>query len=334
MTELALTTGGMDVVEVLVRELFEAAIRQHVSDIYIGRHGDMVWMQLRQVNTVSLWREISPTIGEQVLTYLKFQANMAVSERRRPQVGALDWQMGSQTVECRLSAVGDYAGSETLVIRLIFDRTTTVSHYLRPEQSAELKRLVQRRGLFLFAGPTGSGKTTTMYRLARQLNVAAVVLSIEDPVEIREDLFTQLQVNPAAGMTYSALIKVALRQRPDVLILGEIRDAETASAAINAALSGHLVLSTVHARSAGGTIARLLALGVTGEQLQQVLTAACYQRLIPMVNDEIGVLMDILSEQQLFAGTTVMTEGWRQALGRAEKVGQISAETTKKFWHG
>lgn len=321
-------------VEALVKELLGAAVAQHVSDIYIGRHGEQVWIQLRRLAVVSLWRQVPTTVGDQLLTYLKFHANMTLSEHRRPQVGALDWQADDQSVPLRLATVGDYAGSETLVIRLIFDQATTIGHYLRPEQPAQLAKLVRRRGLFLFAGPTGSGKTTTMYALARQLNVAAVVLAIEDPVEIRESNFTQLQVNVSAGMTYAALVKVALRQRPDVLIIGEIRDAETAQVAVNAALSGHLVLSTVHARSAGGTVARLLALGVTLQQLQQVLTAACYQRLIPLVNDGMSTLMDILADDQLFLGTRSMTEGWRHALGKAEQSGKVSATTARDYWNG
>lgn len=320
-------------IEDMIQSLMTRAVTQRVSDIYILPVTVGYQIRLRQTNRVVVWQNVTAAIGQQMLTYFKFHANMAVSERRRPQVGALTWP-GEPTVELRFSTVGDYANQESLVIRVIYPYAATSGHYLQAEQPKQLLALAQRRGLLLFSGPTGAGKTTTMYTVASQLAAATVVLTVEDPVEIKEPRFMQLQVNAPAGMTYEALIKVGLRHRPDVFIIGEIRDAVTAQAAVRAALSGHLVLSTVHAQTAGGTVSRLLDLGIPVSQLQQVLTAACYQRLIPRVKTTPAVLLDILAGQALWPAPKETTERWRDSLEDAVNTGTITPATAQRFVAG
>ncbi|WP_203641732.1 competence type IV pilus ATPase ComGA [Levilactobacillus andaensis] len=317
-----------------IEKLLAQAIGQQVSDIYVIPHQAGYQIRFRRLQVVSVWQTIPLATGLQVMTYFKFHADMAVSENRRPQVGALTWTHEQLPVELRFSTVGDYAGQESLVIRLIYPYTATQAAYLVPQQAVTLTQLAGQRGLMVFAGPTGAGKTTTMYATASRLSTTALVLAIEDPVEIKESRFIQLQVNPAAGMTYADLIKVGLRHRPDVFIIGEIRDQVTAQAAIRAALSGHLVLTTVHARSAAGTVARLLELGVSLQQLQQVLTAACYQRLIPRVAQPPAVLLDILTEETIWDAASQTTEGWRQTLDQAVHAGTITAATRQSFRAG
>lgn len=320
-------------VESLIEELISAAVVCHTSDIYILPHQAGYQIRWRQATALSVWRTVTMAVGRQLITYFKFHADMAVSEQRRPQVGALTWP-GEPPVELRFSTVGDYANQESMVIRLIYPYLATSSAYLIPEQQDQLAVLAERRGLILFAGPTGAGKTTTMYMTASRLDNAAMILTVEDPVEIKETQFVQLQVNPAAGLSYEALIKVGLRHRPDAFIIGEIRDYQTAQAAVRAALSGHLVLSTVHAQTAAGTINRLLDLGVTSSQLHQVLTAACYQRLIPQQDGRSAVLLDILSGAELWQPVTTMTERWRRALEHAATDQKISAATVQQFQAG
>lgn len=316
-----------------VSELLMAAVQQRISDIYILPEKTGYQIRLRQLEAVSVWRRITAELGAQVITYLKFQANMAVSENRRPQVGALTWP-GEPPLELRFSTVGDYAGRESLVIRVIYPYHTGQMAYLDQTQPAQLDRLAAKRGLLLFAGPTGSGKTTTMYTIASRLAATATVLTIEDPVEIKTDSFIQLQVNAAAGMSYDALLKVGLRHRPDVFIIGEIRDQLTAQAAVRAALSGHLVLSTVHAQTASGSVSRLAELGVSLAHLRQVLTASCYQRLIPRVARTPAVLLDILTDQALWQTTRTTTERWRNTLEQARQQQVISLETARQFRAG
>lgn len=319
-------------IQKMITELLAAARAKRVSDIYVLPQQTGYQIRLRQLGAVMTWRQVTAQLGRQLITYFKFQANMAVSENRRPQVGAMTWPGPPEPLELRFSTVGDYVGRESLVIRVIYPYHTGQMAYLDGTQPVQLQQLAQRRGLLLFAGPTGSGKTTTMYTIAREL--AVTVLTIEDPVEIKEADFIQLQVNEAAEMDYEALVKVGLRHRPDVFIIGEIRDTVTAQAAVRAALSGHLVLTTVHAQSAGGAIPRLTELGVPLVQLRQVLTGSCYQRLIPRLQDGPAVLLDILTGDQLWQAAKTTTERWRQTLEEAGKEHTISMATVRQFWEG
>ena len=181
-------------------------------------------------------------------------------------------------VSIRLSTVGDYRGYESLVIRLLHDEERELRFWF--DQLPDLKKKLAGRGLYLFAGPVGSGKTTLMHALAQERFADQQVMSIEDPVEIKQDNMLQLQLNDQIGMTYDNLIKLSLRHRPDLLIIGEIRDKETARAVVRASLTGVTVFSTIHAKSVRGVYERLLELGVSEEELKIVLQGICYQRLI------------------------------------------------------
>ncbi len=183
--------------------------------------------------------------------------------------------------------------------------------------------------MFVIAGPTGSGKTSTLYRLLNNIAAEKLVLTIEDPVEIQQHQFIQLQVNTSAQMDYDALIKVALRHRPEVLLVGEIRDTATAKATIRAALSGHLVFSTVHAMSARDVVLRLLDLGIKSEQLKLALGGVVYQRLITTISGTQAALIDYLSEgliKRIIAGESVekFSNMWRETLQYALKHNIIS----------
>ncbi len=139
---------------------------------------------------------------------------------------------------------------------------------------------IKGRGLYLFSGPVGSGKTSLMYQLVKLRFETKQVITIEDPVEIKQDNMLQLQLNESIDMTYDNLIKLSLRHRPDILIIGEIRDKETARAVIRASLTGAMVFSTIHAKSIPGVYARMLELGTSSEELQNALRGIVYQRLI------------------------------------------------------
>ena len=322
----------MKVNDQLIAKIMEIAINHKTSDIYI-LPSQIGFRLLRLTNGIlSQPQKLSSHDGQRLMAYFKYRANMAVSEHRRPQMGAMKWSVPNQTVYLRLSSVGDYRGRESLVIRLIYqlheNYRLLVSH-----QWSQLQQICSHRGMVIFAGPMGSGKTTTMYRLGRQFASSGVVMSIEDPVEIDEPSFVQLQVNELAQMNYDSLIRVGLRHRPAVFIVGEIRDPQTALMTVRAALSGHLVLATVHAQNTGGVVHRLKQLGVEETYLQQTLTGICYQRLLP-TSDGPAVLFDLLDSRNQATIMGGMTDGWHENLKQAAKTGKIDAATARLFQEG
>ena len=319
-----------------LESLLAKLITKRVADLYLLPTDSGYRLLANQSGRLSLLAHLANEKAQHWISNLKFRANMAVSEHRRPQAGAIHWHEGQQ-VDLRLSSVGDYNGRESLVVRFIYELAEQEYRLLLPDQWRRLKGAVAKRGMVLFAGPTGSGKTTTMYRLAAEFK-AGVVMTIEDPVEIREPAFLQLQVNRLAGMDYQDLLRVGLRHRPQVFIIGEIRDGQTAQMAVQAALSGHLVLATGLARTAPGVLARLQQLGVEPYYLFQTLSGVCYQRLLPTDNGQLAVLFDLLLDQQLVAAVSRpdggMSDEWQNNLAQAVCNGQITAETSRQFQNG
>ncbi|QFG46655.1 competence protein [Lapidilactobacillus dextrinicus] len=320
-----------------VHELIRTAVAKEYHDLFFKPQ--LAGWQLigRNILATTLLAELSLEQGQIMINYLKFQAQMDLSEHRRPQIGAWHYQQDDLSIDLRLATVGDYLNRESLVVRLLAQETKSCA-FINPERYQELHKLLKRRGLLVFAGPTGSGKTTLMYHLAQELSQQATVLTIEDPTEIVEPHFIQLQVNEEAQMTYPALLKISLRLRPDVLVIGEIRDQETAAIAVQAALSGHLVLATLHARSASGVIKRLLDLGVHNSSLTNALTACCYQRLIPTTADEtLKIALDLLPPDLITAAINKPSNelhNWWTDLQAAQKDGTITEQTLQDYLWG
>lgn len=322
-------------IEQLGQTLLSAAVASGSSDLYIQPVHDTYKVFEHHGNGLSLVRELTINEGQQLIAHFKYRANMAITETRRPQLGALTLTVAGQTVHLRLSSVGNFINQESLVIRLLLPLEEQRLAYLMPEQLATLHEWSLLRGLLLFAGPTGSGKTSTIYHLAKKLSESLSVLSVEDPTEIVAPDFLQLQVNPAADMSYQALIKVALRHRPEVLIIGEIRDHETAQAAIDAALSGHLVLSSVHAQTAKGIVTRLRQLGIDSAAITQAVVGVAYQRLLPTNTGEMSALLDLASGPvDKWEQTTAMTPQWEENLRHARDNDQISTAVYRRFKAG
>lgn len=321
------------IIENYFSDLLSAAILKQSSDIYFLPKKDGYDVKLRFKNQVVISDRLSKLDGRKCLNYCKFQADMAISEHRRPQVGAMDWYVQNNCYSLRLSTVGDFNAAESLVIRIIYPLNRINQSTFLPEQLDQLVELTKQRGLIAFAGPTGSGKTTTIYHLAKKVAQEQLVMSIEDPVEIAESDFLQLQVNEAAGMGYSELIKVGLRHRPDVFLIGEIRDEITANAAIQAALSGHLVLATVHSQDPWGIIKRISQLGITQEYINQSVTGLVYQRLIPDIEGNSQSLMAIHHLKDS-AAEPYQWEEWQQNLETMVDSNQITKETAKQFATG
>lgn len=322
-------------IEQLGQQLLSAAVASGSSDLHIQPVGNTYHVFEHHGDGLSLVSELTMSDGQQLIAHFKYRANMAITETRRPQLGALTLDVDGQTVHLRLSSVGNFINQESIVIRLLLPLTEQRLTFLVPEQLASLSDWCRLRGLILFAGPTGSGKTSTIYQLAQHLSSSLSVLSIEDPTEIVAPDFLQLQVNPAAEMSYQALIKVALRHRPEVLIIGEIRDRETAKAAVDAALSGHLVLSSVHAQTAKGTVTRLSQLGIDSAALNQAITGVAYQRLLPTVGGKLAALLDLASGPVAeWQSTTEMTPQWEEYLKHARRNQQITNAVFQQFKAG
>lgn len=317
-----------------VDELILAAQRAQVADIYLLPTTTGYHLKYHRDGQLEAVAQLAIGEGERLIGILKYQADMNVVEKRRPQVGRFE----QNELTIRVSTVGDYLNRETAVLRLLYDDADMPKAWLDAQQFAQLQLDLPAAGLVVLAGPTGSGKTSTIYDLLRNLSSDKLVLTIEDPVEVRQADLVQLQVNDLAQMDYQALIKVALRHHPEVLFVGEIRDARTAQAALQAALSGHLVLTTVHALSAPDIVLRLQQLGLPTNQLQTALSGVVYQRLVPLLAGGQAAVLDARFGMDLEAiwqnRAPKFSQKWQEVLANASQQKQISAQMAAYYQNG
>ncbi len=289
----------------LVNSLLNEAVREGASDIHIECHRETVAVRYRIDGRLVPAESVggaavtgsAATVAEasdvglvpvrrfaSVSARLKVLAGLNAAERRRPQDGRFTARLASDAVDVRFSSVPAVTG-ESLVLRLFpLSRERHALHELGMPAGMlrELGRVVERQsGLVLLSGPTGSGKTTTLHAaLSRITDGHRKVITIEDPVEYRLDGAVQIQTNEAAGLTFESVLRRVLRQDPNVIMVGEIRDPQTAGLATRAALTGHLVLATIHSRSAAGALDRLVDLGVDRVLLDRLAPTLLAQRLI------------------------------------------------------
>lgn len=276
----------------LVDEVLHRAVRERASDVHFEPFEGEFRVRYRVDGTL---RELPPLPSSRifpVIARLKVMAGLNVAERRVPQDGRIRLVVDGRCVDLRISTLPTQAG-ESVVLRVL-DRSTAplaLSELGMPEAvEAGLQTVVRRpHGILLVTGPTGSGKTTTLYGCLRLINaVERKLLTAEDPVEYEIDGVMQLPVNPAIELTFATALRAFLRQDPDVLMVGEIRDPETARVAVQAALTGHLVLSTLHTTDAAGAIIRLIDMGVEPYLLCATLEAVLAQRLVRRVCQACG----------------------------------------------
>ncbi|MDE8562576.1 competence type IV pilus ATPase ComGA [Anoxybacillus rupiensis] len=277
----------MNEIEQLADRLVKEASEIGASDIHIVPRRDDALIQFRMDGSLVVKGMLEKGLYERLLVYFKFLADMDIGERRRPQSGAMEITQNGVHVSLRLSTLPTLY-DESLVIRLLpHNSLLPLSHLaLFPSTTRILLSLLHHsHGLLIFTGPTGSGKTTTLYTLlaACQKKWPRNVITLEDPVEKRIENMLQVQVNEKAGITYATGLKAILRHDPDVVIVGEIRDEETAKIAVRAALTGHLILSTMHTKNAIGAIYRLLEFGVSWREIEQTMLAVTAQRLVELM---------------------------------------------------
>jgi competence protein ComGA len=262
------------------------ALHLGASDIHFIPQAEHAVIRMRVDGKIKLRQKLPNHMMRKLISHLKFVSGMDIGERRRPQNRGLDMRVGEKTIRMRLSTFPSQP-SETLVLRLFLHKheLTIKRLALFPSQAKLLKDLISTTsGLIIISGPTGVGKTTTLYSLLkeRQNKTNENVITLEDPIEQPETHFLQMEVNEKAGVTYAVGLKNLLRHDPDIIMLGEVRDQETAKMAVRAALTGHLVVTTVHSSSATGVIKRLIDLSIPQGDLEEVLHAVVAQRLIQL----------------------------------------------------
>ena len=272
------------------------------SDIHFILKENKILVQFR-VGAFMIPHEAIPiSLYEQLLAYIKFQASLTLTHPRQPQSGLLQLQTDSTIYYTRVSILPT-SHYQSLVLRLInHQQQKTLDDIPYFIQNVDiLKDMAKMQaGLILISGPTGCGKTTTTYAFIDYLkhHLGKSIVTIEDPVEYQQPAIVQMQVNESLGMTYDVGIKEILRHDPDVIIIGEIRDTQTAHQALRAAFTGHLVISTVHAKNVMGTITRLLDLGISLQELEQALVGVVNQRLIQK-EDERKAIFELCFGEQL-----------------------------------
>lgn len=278
--------GGLtelDAVQVL-DHLVKRAVAMQASDIHIEPRRQGMRVRYRvdgvMINQGLLPLELAPTLASRV----KVLARMDMTERRLPQDGQFSLELGGPSmVHLRASTFPGIHG-ETMVLRLLLGHQLIPLDRLgmAPVEVGKIKRLAKSpSGLILVCGPTGSGKTSTLYSVLKEMNTAELsVVTLEDPIEVEFPEITQGQTNPRQGFTFAAGLRAILRQDPDVIMVGEMRDAETAQIALQASLTGHLVLSTLHTSDTVETIMRLVDLGAESWIVANALLAVAAQRLV------------------------------------------------------
>jgi general secretion pathway protein E len=268
----------------LINAIIAEAVRQGVSDIHIEPYESGLVVRMRADGVLREHLRMPPHVAPVVVSRIKVMARLDIAERRVPQDGRIALTLAGKAVDVRVSTLPSRAG-ERVVMRIL-DKDTAGIDFDVLGLSGEVERvlreaLAEPNGIILVTGPTGSGKTTTIYAALKQLNDGERnILTVEDPVEYAVDGIGQTQVNAKVGLDFAAGLRAILRQDPDVVMVGEIRDRETADIAVQASLTGHLVLSTVHTNDAVGAITRLKDLKVEPFLLASSLRAVVAQRLV------------------------------------------------------
>src|SRR5271165_2323412 len=268
----------------LVNVLITRAVETQASDIHIEPFEDRLRVRYRYDGVLHEAESPPRHLAAAITSRIKIMARLDIAERRMPQDGRIKMAVRGQDVDFRVSTIPSLHG-ETVVLRIL-DRTAVVFDYARLGLSpAVIRRLGSAlelpNGIVLVTGPTGSGKTTTLYTGLLALNaVTRKIVTVEDPIEYQLQGINQIQVRAQIGLTFASLLRSILRQDPDVIMVGEIRDGETAQIAVQAALTGHLVLSTLHTNSAAAAVTRLRDMGVEDYLLTAVMRGVMAQRLV------------------------------------------------------
>ena len=271
----------------LVNLIIDNAYYMRASDIHVEPMGDRVRVRYR-VDGICLERDNIPkNMQAPLITRLKILSGMDIAERRLPQDGRIKRKIGDQDIDFRVSALPGYHG-ESVVLRILRPDAVNIgiqSLGFEQDDYERFQRIIKRpNGIFLVTGPTGSGKTTTLYAALQELNKSdKKIITAEDPVEYNFDGMNQCQVKEDIGLTFDKILRAMLRQAPNIILVGEIRDGVVADTAIQAALTGHLVFSTLHTNDAASAITRLVDMGVKPFLVASSIQAIMAQRLVRVI---------------------------------------------------
>ena len=269
----------------LVNRFIVDAVRDRASDIHIEPYGEKqdLTVRFRVDGQLRNYRRIPSEYRERIVARMKIMARLNIAERRLPQDGKIRFKLGEREIELRMVTLPTAGENEDVVLRILagFGALPLSEMGLSPENLQAVEALVRRPyGLMLAVGPTGSGKTTTLHSMLAQINdVKKKIWTVEDPVEITQPGLRQLQVQPQIGLTFASAMRSFLRADPDVIMVGEMRDEETAHMGIEASLTGHLVLSTLHTNTAPETVTRLIDMGMEPFSFSDALLGILSQRL-------------------------------------------------------
>lgn len=267
-----------------VNSLFYQAVKKKSSDIHIETHEFKAEVRYRVDGILSKHIELDKNIMALVISRIKVISNLDISEKRLPQDGRTQIKIASKTLDIRISILPTFYG-ERVVMRILMqsDEIPSLNQLgFSSDTITKLEKLLQNSyGMILVTGPTGSGKSTTLHSvLQKVVNEQNNIITIEDPVEYKSDKINQIQVNEKIGLTFSSGLRSILRQDPDIVMVGEIRDQETASIAIQAALTGHLMFSTLHTNRAYSAITRLIDMKIEKFLISSSILAVLAQRLV------------------------------------------------------
>jgi len=330
-SDLALTHGGISgILEVILA----GGLVTEASDIHLEPEKDSIRLRYRLDGVLQDAAEFSPKIHNQIISRLKLISGMKLNVKQASQDGRFSISLDNLEVEIRSSVIPSAYG-ESVVMRILNPKTIELTFDklgVEPKLFEIFNREIHKpNGLVLLTGPTGSGKTTTLYAFLREVNSTETkIITIEDPIEYHLEGINQTQVNSKQGYTFLSGLRSALRQDPDVIMIGEIRDSETAKTAVQSSLTGHLVFSTLHTNNAQGAIPRLIDLGVNPKIITSSLTLSIAQRLLrklcPFCRKEVslndldqGLIQNVL-KSILEKRPELVPENWRGELTENNKV--------------
>lgn len=293
----------------LLNSLLTRGYNTNASDIHIEPFADIINIRVRVDGTIVDYMTLSPNVHQPLIARIKILSNLNIAEKRVPQDGHFRTNIEGADINVRVSLIPTIYG-EKAVLRLLL-LNTKIDHsnsfgMLSQNYQKMLQALQSPHGIVYLTGPTGSGKTTTLYMILEYLaNRNVNIVTVEDPVERNLARISQVQVNPAAGLTFESGLRSILRQDPDIIMVGETRDAETASISVRAAITGHLVLSTLHTNDAASSIIRLIDMGIPSYIIASSLVAIVAQRLVRKVCDNCAYEYEPDETERLALGVPV-----------------------------
>jgi MSHA biogenesis protein MshE len=273
----------------LIQTMFQDAVQVRASDLHIEPGESALRVRQRVDGTLQEQKIDGRRVAGALVTRLKLMSGLDIAEKRLPQDGRFSLKVKDKSIDVRLSTMPTQHG-ESVVMRLLDQSANLMTLDKVGMQPAMLDRfrdwISRSAGMVLVTGPTGSGKTTTLYSALNELNLPDTkIITVEDPVEYRLDRVNQVQVNPKIGLDFARVLRTTLRQDPDVILVGEMRDQETVDIGLRAAITGHLVFSTLHTMNAVATIHRLLDMGAAGYMIAAAVHGIVAQRLVRRVCD-------------------------------------------------